>query len=85
MFDKYRKEIIQSRLFMVEGKLQIEGEVIHVVVLRCHNLNGLLRGLTIANEDSLLPLLTFARADETTGPEPDSREPFTKDGTLDNN
>jgi error-prone DNA polymerase len=77
LFDQYRKEIIQSRLFMVEGKLQIEGEVIHVVAKRCFNLNSLLRGLTIANEDNL-PLLTLARADETTAPPPDSREAFHK-------
>jgi error-prone DNA polymerase len=77
LFDKYRKEIIQSRLFMVEGKLQIEGEVIHVVALRCFNLNNLLRGLTGANHDSQ-PLLTLARADETTAPSPDSREVFHK-------
>ncbi|MDB5112436.1 MAG: dnaE, partial [Mucilaginibacter sp.] len=77
LFDQYRKEIIQSRLFMVEGKLQIEGEVIHVVAKRCFNLNSLLRGLTIANEDNL-PLLTLARADETTAPGPDSREVFYK-------
>jgi error-prone DNA polymerase len=75
LFDKYRKEIIQSRLFMAEGKLQIEGEVIHVVARRCFNLNSLLRGLTNANEENL-PLLTLARADEITAPIPDSREVF---------
>lgn len=69
LFDKYRKEIIQSRLFMVEGKLQIEGEVIHVVAKRCFNLNSLLRSLTVANTDEL-PILTLARADETTVPYP---------------
>ncbi len=77
LFDKFRKEIIQSRLFMVEGKLQTESEVIHVVAKRCFNLNSLLRGLTIANEKNL-PLLTLARADETTAPGPDSREVFHK-------
>ncbi|RZJ29469.1 MAG: DNA polymerase III subunit alpha, partial [Flavobacterium sp.] len=39
VFDKYRKEIIQARLLMVEGKLQIEGEVIHVVAESCFNLS----------------------------------------------
>jgi error-prone DNA polymerase len=29
LFEKFRKEILQSRLIMVEGKLQIEGQVIH--------------------------------------------------------
>ncbi|WP_183580325.1 error-prone DNA polymerase [Mucilaginibacter sp. X5P1] len=77
LFDKFRKEIIQSRLFMVEGKLQIEGEVIHVIARRCFNLNNLLRGLTVANDDNL-PLLTLARADETTAPRPDSQEAFHK-------
>ncbi|MET3978278.1 error-prone DNA polymerase [Mucilaginibacter sp. UYP25] len=67
LFDQYRKEIIQSRLFMVQGKLQIEGEVIHVVANKCFNLNSLLRKLTQSNEDNL-PLLTLARADETTKP-----------------
>ncbi|MGY4536136.1 error-prone DNA polymerase [Mucilaginibacter sp. UYNi724] len=67
LFDRYRKEIIQSRLFMVQGKLQIEGEVIHVVANKCFNLNSLLRKLTQSNEDNL-PLLTLARADETTKP-----------------
>jgi DNA polymerase III alpha subunit len=77
LFDKFRKEIIQSRLFMVEGKLQIKGEVIQVVAKRCFNLNYLLRGLTVANEDNL-PLLTLAHADETNAPGPDSREIFHK-------
>jgi DNA polymerase III alpha subunit len=77
LFDKFHKEIIQSRLFLVEGKLQIEGEVIHVVARRCFNLNDLLRGLTVANEDKL-PLLTLAHADETNSSGPDSREVFHK-------
>ncbi|MEC3879059.1 error-prone DNA polymerase [Parapedobacter sp. 10938] len=45
MFEKYRREILQSRLLMVAGKLQIEGEVIHVIVNHCTNLNGWLHGL----------------------------------------
>jgi len=44
LFDKFRKEILQSTLLMVEGKLQIEGEVVHVIVSRCHNFNRLLKG-----------------------------------------
>lgn len=45
LFEKYRKEILNSRLLMVEGKLQIEGEVIHVIVQQCHNLTRLLANL----------------------------------------
>jgi len=77
LFDQYRKEIIQARLLMVEGKLQIEGEVIHVIVKRCFNLSSLLRGLTAADNTDL-PLLTLSRADETTSPTPDTREIFHK-------
>ncbi len=43
IFEKYRKEILQARLLMVAGKLQIEGEVIHVVVNSCYNLNEIMR------------------------------------------
>jgi error-prone DNA polymerase len=67
LFNKYRKEILQSRLLMVEGKLQVEGEVIHVIVQRCHNLTKLLRHLTAVNDEKL-PLLTLARGDETSIP-----------------
>ena len=67
MFDKYRKEIIQARLLMVEGKLQREGDVVHVIVKRCFNLSPLLRSLTPAHTEEL-PLLTLAASDETTKP-----------------
>jgi len=50
MFEKYRREILQSRLLLVSGKLQIEGEVIHVILQHCTNLNAWLRGLS-APED----------------------------------
>jgi error-prone DNA polymerase len=76
VFEKYRKEILQARLLMVEGKLQIEGEVIHVIVGRCFNLSSLLRGLTVA-QNADLPVLTLSRADEKTSVR-DSREVFHK-------
>lgn len=65
-FNTDRKVIIQSKLFMAEGKVQIEGEVIHLVVRRCFNLNGLLSGLTADRDD--LPILSLAQGDETTKP-----------------
>lgn len=69
-FDTFRKEIIQSRLLMADGQLQIEGEVIHVVVHRCYNYNFLLQKLTSAAEPSS-SLSTLSGADETTGPTPE--------------
>ena len=69
LFDKFRKQILQSRLLMVEGKLQREGEVIHVIVELCFNLSNLLRHLT-ASRESDLPVLTLSRADEKSSPTP---------------
>ncbi|WP_114940624.1 error-prone DNA polymerase [Mucilaginibacter endophyticus] len=69
IFDKYRKDIVQSRLLMVEGVLQIEGKVIHVIIRRCFNLSKLLSTLTtVGNDDQ--PVMTLSRSDETTAPYP---------------
>jgi error-prone DNA polymerase len=65
LFDKYRPEIIQSRLLMVEGKLQIEGEVVHVIVQRCFNFNGLLSKLTPWKEELVSKKM---KGDEVTTP-----------------
>lgn len=51
VFEKYRKEILQSRLLMVFGKVQKEGNVIHVVVMRCYNMNWLLQEAAKPQED----------------------------------
>lgn len=67
LFEQYRKEILGSRLIMAEGKLQIEGKVIHVIVKRCHDFSKLLRGLTPTKSENL-PLLTLAFPDETSIP-----------------
>ncbi|WP_295797461.1 error-prone DNA polymerase [Mucilaginibacter sp.] len=69
LFEKYRKEVLQARLLMVDGKLQREGEVVHVIVKRCYDLSKLLRGLTVADKEDL-PVLTLSRADEKTNPFP---------------
>ena len=72
LFDKYRKEILQSRLIMVEGKLQREGEVIHVIVRCCYDFSKLLRQLTPSRNENL-PILTLARPDEKSIPPPQNR------------
>jgi len=63
VFEKYRKDIIQARLLMVEGKLQIEGQVIHVIANSCFNLSQLLRGMA-ANNNVESALETLSRGDE---------------------
>lgn len=63
LFDTYRKEVLRSKLLMVEGKVQKEGSVIHVVVSKCMNASGLLRKLG-PTENQEPDLLTLSRADE---------------------
>ncbi len=36
---------------MVEGKLQIEGELIHVIVSKCYNMTKQLRYLTVTGDE----------------------------------
>jgi error-prone DNA polymerase len=63
LFEKYRKEVLQARLLMVEGKLQIEGEVVHVIVRHCYDMSPLLRELNEARGADP-DLRTLSRADE---------------------
>jgi error-prone DNA polymerase len=55
---------LQAKLLMVEGKLQREGEVTHVIVKKCHDLTKLLKQLS---EIESPPVQTLARADEKDG------------------
>ncbi|MBB5394793.1 error-prone DNA polymerase [Mucilaginibacter sp. AK015] len=66
LFDRYRKEIVQSKLLMVFGKLQIANGVTHLVVRQCFNLTPLLNTLNQAGGDPLPQ--TLAKGDETTKP-----------------
>lgn len=45
LFDEFRRQIVASRLLVVEGKLQKEGQVIHVVMRKCYDESGLLNKL----------------------------------------
>lgn len=63
LFDRYRKEIVQSKLLMVSGQLQVAEGVTHVVVRRCFNMSSLLATLTASDMPQ-----TLARGDETTKP-----------------
>lgn len=63
LFETFRKEILQSKLIMVEGTLQKEGEVIHIIVKKLYNYSNYLCDLTSTNNEDL-PLLTLSRADE---------------------
>jgi error-prone DNA polymerase len=77
LFEKYRKEIVQSRLLMVEGKLQKEGKVIHVIVKHCYNVSGLLQQLSASEKDTP-SVLTLSRADEKDGDQAAHQDPRTQ-------
>lgn len=67
LFEKYRKEILHSRLLMVEGRLQREGQVVHVIVSKCFDFTKML-GKLVQREAEDLPVLTLARGDEKSAP-----------------
>ncbi len=85
VFEEYRKEILQSRLLMVSGHLQKEGEVIHVVVKTCYNMSWLLQEMTTPGKEP--EVLPQSRADEKHGdifPAEGNRKPVGRpvQGTL---
>ncbi|HEU5168006.1 MAG TPA: hypothetical protein VFU29_20820, partial [Chitinophagaceae bacterium] len=69
---QYRKEILNATVLMVEGKLQIEGEVIHVIVTQCYDVSKLLRPFTKTGEEEH-SLLTVSRSDKKPDPPPPGR------------
>lgn len=54
---------------MVEGRLQREGKVVHVIVSKCFDFTKML-GKLVQREVDELPVLTMARGDEKTAPYP---------------
>ncbi|MGC4056517.1 MAG: error-prone DNA polymerase [Chitinophagaceae bacterium] len=62
LFERYRKEVVRSRLLMVEGMLQKEGAVIHIIAGRCHNYSGHLQALVNPKtEDAGKNMVTLPR------------------------
>ena len=61
VYEQYKKEIIKARVLMVEGKLQMVGKVIHVIVQKCFDVSSILGQLTATAKISLPNL---SRADE---------------------
>lgn len=52
LYAEFRKEILQSKLIMVEGQLQVQGEVIHVIVNQCYDFSKWLRQFTPSNNET---------------------------------
>ncbi len=64
--ESLKKEILQAKVLMVEGQLQIEGEVIHIIVKRCYNISRMLFEL-MATQRKQVELPKLSRADEMPG------------------
>ena len=63
LFEQYRREVTRSTFLMVEGKVQIEGKVIHVIAHKCADFTGMLKQLSKDKSDPE-KMQTFSRADE---------------------
>jgi error-prone DNA polymerase len=70
-FERYRKTVLASSLLGVDGTLQREGIVIHVIAERLVDLSHHLQALAESPDDMTPPL---ARADEVKRPGRDARE-----------
>jgi error-prone DNA polymerase len=53
IFEQYRREILQAKLLMAVGKVQIEGKVIHIVVQRISDMTGLFAKIPGPGEKAL--------------------------------
>jgi len=72
VFEKHRRLILSSSMVGCTGKLQREGEVIHVVADRLVDMSGLLRSVG-SRDEAFVPVT--GRGDEAKhGGSPDSRE-----------
>ncbi|SDD83024.1 error-prone DNA polymerase [Niabella drilacis] len=72
VFETYRREILQSKLLMVSGKLQKEGSVIHVVVRRCYNMNAYLQDMVAPGAEELrLTVTSYMGATDAPGKKKD--------------
>jgi len=71
-FEANRKELLQARVLMVEGKLQIEGKVIHVLVSACYNISKMLAKHQ-QPQAAAISLPPLSRADEMQHPKPPNK------------
>jgi len=78
LYEKQRRLILTSSMLGVEGRLQREGEVVHVIAIRLHDLSGELAGL--GEREGSFPL-PHGRGDEfhhgSPGNDPRDRPPRT--------
>jgi error-prone DNA polymerase len=81
VFERFRRVVLGAQLMVVQGRLQKEGLVIHVIAERLVDRSDLLRRLAATDQAFRSPL---ARADHAkSGGPPDPRDPFWRPRDLD--
>ncbi|TAD85592.1 MAG: DNA polymerase III subunit alpha [Bacteroidetes bacterium] len=72
VFEAHRKVLLQAKILMVSGKVQIEGKVIHVLVSSCFNITKMLATAvaTPAEEEDNLGLFSAEQLEHKTTPLP---------------
>ncbi len=73
LFEVYRKPILGARLLMVEGKLQRDGAVTHVIVIKCYDFSKMLQQLTPGHVEAEASFIPAAAADTGFEPSKDKR------------
>ena len=76
VFDRFRRTVIAASMIAVRGRIQREGEVVHLVAHQLTDLSAELA--TVGSRDAAFPLM-HGRGDQVThavgGPEPRERPP----------
>ena len=61
VFEQQRRVILAARMLAVQGRIQREGEVVHLIAQRLHDLSGMLA--SVGERDTAFPL-PYGRGDE---------------------
>ncbi|HSB94051.1 MAG TPA: error-prone DNA polymerase [Flavitalea sp.] len=61
LFEQYQKSLVQSRVLLVEGVMQVEEKVIHIIVQSCRDISKMMSDL-VPSSSMMMPVLS--RADE---------------------
>jgi error-prone DNA polymerase len=77
MLERYRKVVMTARLILIEGRVQRQGDIVHIVTGRLEDRSAWLLKLSEWAADMKVP---FANADEVLNPDPGSARGQAADG-----
>ncbi len=67
VFENHRRIVLNAEMLACHGRLQREGDVIHVIAERCEDLSGLLRGVGARDGDDAAGIIKVATRDFRSG------------------